>query len=102
MFRCILILEKLGYFGPYLFYLFNNLEGNGKEIAQCWLFYICIFNFSKKFKDTASVSDPDSDPGQWIRIRIRIQDPDPGGQKWPTKIEKSEEISSFEVLDVLF
>ncbi len=26
----------------------------------------------------------------WIRIRIRIQiaDPDPGGQKWPTKIEK--------------
>ncbi len=29
-------------------------------------------------------------------------DADPGGQKWPTKIEKSEEISCFEVLDVLF
>jgi hypothetical protein len=42
----------------------------------------------------------------WIRIRIRIQiadpDPDPGGQKIPTKIEKSTEFSCFEVLDVLF
>jgi hypothetical protein len=42
----------------------------------------------------------------WIRIRIRIQiadpDPDPGGQKLPTKIEKSTEFSCFEVLDVLF
>ncbi len=29
--------------------------------------------------------------GPWIRIRTRIAnpDPDPGGQKWPTKIEKS-------------
>ncbi len=35
----------------------------------------------------------------WIRIRLRIQiadsDPDPGGQKWPTKIEKSPEFSCF-------
>ncbi len=35
----------------------------------------------------------------WIRIRISIQisdpDPDPGGQKWPTKIEKSTEFSCF-------
>jgi hypothetical protein len=35
----------------------------------------------------------------WIRIRIRIQiadpDPDPGGQKLPTKIEKSPEFSCF-------
>jgi hypothetical protein len=29
-------------------------------------------------------------------------DPDPGGQKIPRKIEKSEEISRFEVLDVIF
>jgi hypothetical protein len=28
--------------------------------------------------------------GQWIRIRIRIRnsDPDPGGLKWPTTVEK--------------
>ncbi len=38
----------------------------------------------------------------WIRIRIQIADPDPGGQKWPQKIEKRTEFSSFEVLDVLF
>jgi hypothetical protein len=37
----------------------------------------------------------------WIRIRIQIADPNPGGQK-PQKIEKSEEFSCFEVLDVLF
>ncbi len=29
-------------------------------------------------------------------------DPDPGGQKWPTNIEKSKEFSCFKVLDVLF
>jgi hypothetical protein len=29
-------------------------------------------------------------------------DPDEGGQKLPTKEEKSSEISCFEVLDVLF
>jgi hypothetical protein len=40
----------------------------------------------------------------WIRIRVDFgqPDPDPGGQKLPTKIEKGEEISCFEVLDVLF
>ncbi len=38
----------------------------------------------------------------WIRIRIQIADPDSGGQKCPTKIEKSTEFSCFEVLDVLF
>jgi hypothetical protein len=42
----------------------------------------------------------------WIRIGIRIQiadpAPDPGGKKWPTKIEKSTEFSCFEVLDVFF
>jgi hypothetical protein len=38
--------------------------------------------------------------GQWIRICIR--NPDPGGQKWPTEVEKIKEISCFEVLDVLF
>jgi hypothetical protein len=40
-----------------------------------------------------------------LRIRIRINfarlDADPG-QKLPTKIEESEEISCFKVLDVLF
>jgi hypothetical protein len=29
-------------------------------------------------------------------------DPDPGGQKLPTKKEKSKEFTLFEVLDVLF
>ncbi len=40
----------------------------------------------------------------WIRIRKQIADPDPdqGGQKWPKKIEKRTELSSFEVLVVLF
>jgi hypothetical protein len=39
----------------------------------------------------------------WIRIRIGNSDPYPGGQKRPTKIEKSYEIiSCFEVLDVFF
>ncbi len=35
--------------------------------------------------------------GCWIRIRIQIADPDPdpGGQKWPTKIEKSPEFHVF-------
>jgi hypothetical protein len=42
-----------------------------------------------------------------LRIRIRIDfgrldpDPDPGGQKLPTKVEKSEDISCFKVLDIL-
>ncbi len=35
-------------------------------------------------------------------IRIRNPDPDPGGQKWPTKIGKNLESSCLEVLDVLF
>ena len=39
-------------------------------------------------------------PGSGFAIRIRISDP--GGQKWPTKIEKSEWTSFFEVLDFLF
>ncbi len=39
---------------------------------------------------------------QWIRTRNPDPDPESGGQKWPTKIEKSYEISCFEVLDVLF
>jgi hypothetical protein len=33
-------------------------------------------------------------------FRIRIRDPDPGGQKLPRKIEKSKEVSCFEVLDI--
>ncbi len=34
----------------------------------------------------------------WIRIRIQIADPDPGGQKWPRKIEKKSRIFLFLVL----
>jgi hypothetical protein len=52
------------------------------------------------------VSDPDGiriQSGQWIRIHIRNPDPDPGGQKLPTKKErKNYEISCFVMLDVLF
>jgi hypothetical protein len=52
---------------------------------------------------TISVEQKDRIPtGQWIRIRIQNPDPepDPGGQKLTTKIEKSKEILCFEVLDV--
>jgi hypothetical protein len=41
----------------------------------------------------AWVADPDwirIQSGQWIRIRNL--DPDPGGQKWPTKVEKFLEV----------
>ncbi len=38
---------------------------------------------------------------QWIRIDFGRLDPDPGRQKLPTQLEKSEEVSCFEVLDVL-
>jgi hypothetical protein len=51
------------------------------------------------------VADPDwirIQSGQWIRIRIRYPDPDPGGQKWPTKSRKIFNNSWFEVLDGLF
>ncbi len=47
-------------------------------------------------------------PGLWIRIRINLScwirirmlnaDPDPGGQRLSTNIEKSRELSFFEVL----
>ncbi len=51
-----------------------------------------------------SVADPDPHRYAfilvgWIRIRIGNTDPDPGGPKWN---KKSEENSSFEVLDILF
>ncbi len=53
------------------------------------------------------VTDPDPDwmqiqSGQWIRIRIRNPDSDPGGQKWPTKVDKIFRSSCFEMLDGLF
>jgi hypothetical protein len=38
----------------------------------------------------------------WILIRIGNAEPNLAGQQGHTKIEKSSEISSFEVLDVLF
>ncbi len=42
-----------------------------------------------------SVSDADPDSIMSVYL-------DPGGQKWPTKIEISWKISYFEVLDVVF
>ncbi len=38
------------------------------------------------------------------RPAISVSNPDlePGGQKWPTQVEKNHEISCFEVLNVLF
>ncbi len=36
------------------------------------------------------------------RILPRVVDPDTGGQKLPTNIERNKEYSCFEVLDVLF
>jgi hypothetical protein len=51
----------------------------------------------------ARVADPDwirIQSGQWIRIQN--PDPDPGGQKIPTKVEKISKSSCFEVLDGLF
>ncbi len=66
-------------------------------------------------KDTRSIKvlTPRKVPGRrasqavlWIRARTNfsrlVLDPDPGGQKWPTKTEKSEDISLLEVLDVSF
>jgi hypothetical protein len=54
--------------------------------------------FTEKVKKTADFDlnlsrfpDPDwirIQSGQWIRIR-RNPDPDPGEQKWPTKVEKT-------------
>ena len=50
-------------------------------------------DFSFEFSRVADPY-PDSDwiriqSGQWIRIRIQNPDPDPGGQKLPTKVESS-------------
>ncbi len=40
--------------------------------------------------------------GHGIRIRIQNPYPDPGGQKWRTKVGIFQEILYFEVLDVSF
>jgi hypothetical protein len=69
-----------------------------------------LFTSKKKYNNqnvrtSVSVSDPDLFrilSGQLIRIRIRNQDPNPGGQKLPTKLGKNYDILCFEVLDVLF
>ncbi len=53
------------------------------------------------FSPIINVSDPGPGPN-CIRIQSGQVGPDPGGQRWPTKIEKSEEISCFKVLYVLF
>ncbi len=56
--------------------------------------------------EDARVSDPDwirIQSDQWIRIRIRNPDPDPGGQKMTHKSrKKTKKFHVFEVLDVLF
>jgi hypothetical protein len=61
-----------------------------------------MFTFEELFS-RVSVPDPDwirIQSGQWIRIRN--QDPDPGGQKLPTKVKKNYRNFIREVLDVLF
>ncbi len=40
--------------------------------------------------------------GPWIRTRIRNPDPDPGGQKWPTKIEKKLKNIIFQKFQLYF
>jgi hypothetical protein len=37
-----------------------------------------------------------------FRVNTSVSDPNQGGQKLPIKVGKKEEISCFEVLDVLF
>jgi hypothetical protein len=37
-----------------------------------------------------------------FHVQTLFRHPDPGGEKWPQKIEKRTEFSSFEVLDVHF
>ncbi len=72
-----------------------------KNISFIFLFYCWYFDslFEDRFKK-CRVADPDPNwiriqSGQWIRISIRNPDPDLGGQKWPTKVEK---IKKFHVL----
>jgi hypothetical protein len=58
---------------------------------------------TKNDQISINVSDPDP-VSDWIRIQSGhwIRNPDPGGHKRPTKIEKSQEVFCYEVLDVLF
>jgi hypothetical protein len=54
-------------------------------------------------EETFSKRHGDFNTGTVPRRKTRVSDPDPdpGGQKLPTEVEKKE-ISCFEVLDVLF
>ncbi len=61
------------------------------EVAIEWL-DVTIDIKVRLTSERSRVSDLDPDwiriqSGQWIRIRI--PDPDPGGQKWPTTVEKN-------------
>ncbi len=52
---------------------------------------ICPWASGKIKSVLCRVSDPDwirIQSDHWIRIRTLNTDPDPGGQKWPTKVEK--------------
>ncbi len=78
------------------------------NIRDCTFFYL-KFRQNVYLTFGSRVSDPDPYPdwiriqsGQWIRIRIWSPDPDPGGQKWPTKVEKKLRNFMVGVLDVLF
>jgi hypothetical protein len=65
-------------------------------------FIFSLHTFSQGFGSVSGSAWIRINLSYWIRIRIQIADPDPGGKKWPTKIEKSTEFSFFQVLDVLF
>ncbi len=66
-------------------------DGNPCQIQTLWFWCICErTRIKKSFADPSLIvfSSVLIQSGQWIRKRTRIQnpDPDPEGQKWPTKI----------------
>jgi hypothetical protein len=60
----------------------------------------CYFFVGNTWRVVSStVADPDPN---WIQIQSgQSVDPDPGGLKWPTKVEKIKKFHVLEVLDVL-
>ncbi len=78
----------------FLTFYFSNII-NVKNLSRRYsfvdfnCFYFSYLNSYVNNIGRCRVSDPDRiriQSGQWIRIRIR--NPDPGGQKWPTKVGK--------------
>ncbi len=97
MIRVLAVIQTLFNFHSWL------LPVTGQQIMPAFGAWKSFLDWSSKKSIKARVSDPDPD---WIRIQtgqwIRNPDPDPGGQKWPTKVEFFFESSCFEVLDGLF